>query len=105
MSCLSSKKLGARCIASVRTYPEFIKKYEGNVFQYSPVPSENYGGLSTEADYLIDDYRNPVCAAISLAYRWNVKFLLLLFCDSVYAEEKPGMEKLSNGFWSYPQQI
>lgn len=93
-----------KCIASTRTSPKFIDKFNGFVLLYAPVPSVNYCGNRLEADYLIDDYRNPVCAAVGLSYKFGVQKLLLLCCDSVYAEQKPATLGLPNGFWIYPQQ-
>lgn len=94
-----------RCICSVRTYPQFIKKYlaKGNVYKYVPVGDDKFSGIIEPPRYYIDDYRNPICAALGLAYRWEVQRLLLFCCDDVFDGERPGAEKLSNGLWMYPQ--
>lgn len=97
------QRVWPRCIASCRTNPEFIKKYNGLVYLYSPSPSENYSP-SKDADFLIDDYRNPVCAAIHLAHKFEVKKLLVLCPDEAYDERREGMERLKNNLWMYPQQ-
>ena len=92
-----------RIIASQRTNPEFLKKYNGIVYHYTPTPSEKFS-TKTESKWLIDDYRNPICAAICLAFKFNAKKLLLFCCDSSFRDERPGAEKLPNGLWMYPQQ-
>jgi len=92
-----------RCIASTRTCKEFIKRYKGHIYKYTPVPQENYGYSKQNILYKIDDYRNPICASIGLTYRFNVKKLLLFCCDESFENERPGAEKLENGLWHYPQ--
>ncbi|MCX7020075.1 MAG: hypothetical protein NTY46_14015, partial [Candidatus Sumerlaeota bacterium] len=72
-----------RCIASTRTCREFIKRYKGHIYKYTPVPQENYGYSKQNILYKIDDYRNPICASIGLTYRFNVKKLLLFCCDEL----------------------
>ena len=93
-----------KCIASSRTNPGFLKKYLGNKYIYTPVENEKYSGIERFTNYKIDDYRNPVCAAISLAYRFAASKILMFCCDSSFADERPGAEKLDNGLWCYPQQ-
>lgn len=92
------------CIASIRTRKDFIQQYRGEVFFYTPVMNENYAGYGSPAvSYHIDDYRNPVCAAIGLAYKFGVKKLALMFCNNGYEHERPGTIKQGN-VWQYPQQ-
>jgi len=93
-----------QCIASIRTNPEFLDGYHGNIALYSPVPSEYYAGPKTDPQYFIDDYRNPICAAIGLAYRFHVRRLMLFCCDDSFADMRPGAISLKNGMWCYPQQ-
>lgn len=100
----SEQRLWPRCIASTRTNSNFVKQYRGIVYEYTPVIDQMYGGSRIDADYLIDDYRNPICAAISLAYKFDVKKLFLLCCDEAFEQERPGCEKLPNNKWIYPQQ-
>lgn len=92
-----------RCIASTRTNPNFIKKYNGDVNLYVPTPSKEYSGPFS-AQYKIDDYRNPICAAIDLAYRFRANKILLFCCDDSFEDSRPYAEKLENGLYSYPQQ-
>jgi hypothetical protein len=95
-----------RCIASVRTHPEFLRRYEGDISLYVPTSERNYSGPSSHARYCIDDYRNPVCAAINLAFQFKVRKLLLFCCDDSFVDERPNAERLENGLFSYrPQQI
>lgn len=93
-----------KCLASIRTNPDFMKLYQGVTYHYTPTPEEDYSGGRTEAIYKIDDYRNPVCAAIGLAYRFGVEKLLLFCCDDAYSDERPGAERMPNGMWVYPAQ-
>ena len=92
------------CASSIRTNPDFINKYLGNIYFYYPSQDAGFGQSNIER-YCIDDYRNPVCAAIGLAYRFGVQKLMLLCCDDSFKDERPAAEKLPNGLWTYPQQI
>ena len=93
-----------RCIASVKTNPGFLKNYRGNVSSYASVPDKNYYGPTKHVEYLIDDYRNPICAAIGLSFRFGVQKLLMLCCDDSFDKDRPGADRLDNGLWCYPQQ-
>lgn len=94
-----------KCIASARTNFEFLENYRGTKYRYYPVNEAKYATLGAkETSWQVDDYRNPICAAIGLAYRFGVEQLLLLCCDDVLKEERPGATKLDNGLWIYPQQ-
>lgn len=106
-SCMSylPKSYYPSCIASTRTNPEFVKKYKGNKFLYHSTPEVEYGGRCDESiSYYIDDYRNTICAGISLASKMKVRRLLLFCCDDSFKDERPGSEQLENGLWQYPQQ-
>lgn len=94
-----------KCIASVRTNAKFIDSYLGAKFLYAPAQNINYSGTGLKADYYIDDYRNPICAALGLAYRFRANKILLFCCDDSFADERPGAEQLENGLYCYPQQI
>lgn len=99
----STVRVWPKCIASTRTNHEFLKNYRGTAYTYNAVADEVYSGARTESSYFVDDYRNPVCAAICLAYRFKVKRLLLLSILDLYEQERPGTES-HNGLWIYPQQ-
>ena len=53
----------------------------------------------------LDDYRNPICAAINLAFHFGVKRLMLMCCDESYSQERPSCVKLHNNLYTYPQHI
>jgi hypothetical protein len=95
------------CIASSKTYWSFVEHYlkvGGMVYKYLPVQEERY--RHTENDKLmIDDYRNPICAAINLAYQFGANKIFLLCCDDSFEGKRPGAKELKNGLYTYPQQI
>lgn len=94
-----------KCVASPRTYHEFLQNYRGTKYRYYPVNELSYTTMGAkEVRWQIDDYRNPICAAIGLAYRFGVERLLFFCCDDSFKEERPGAISLKNGLWMYPQQ-
>jgi len=98
-------KMFPKCIASTRTNHTFLERYRGVKYRYLPVPDREYSGTHNhEVTYQIDDYRNPICAAIGLAYQFGVRRLLLACCDDSFEGQRPGAEQLPNGLWQYPQQ-
>jgi hypothetical protein len=101
---LQNTKNLPKCIASTRTYSNFLKDYKGLTFTYAPVIDEVYSGIRTECSSFIDDYRNPICAAISLSYKFKVKKLMIMSVTELYKEERPGMRKTKDDLWIYPQQ-
>lgn len=105
--CISymPKRLFPKCITSIRTNHKFVENYKGVKYRYVPVADRVYAGLRcTEAEYQIDDYRNPICAAIAMAWQFGVEKLGLLCCDDSFDDERAGSEKLPNGLYQYPQQ-
>lgn len=92
------------CISSYRTNPKFLKNYKGSINVYSPAENQQFISNIHSRKYKIDDYRNPICGAIGIAYRFGVKKLMLLCCDEVFSDNKNGTEKLENGLYQYPQQ-
>lgn len=105
MSCLPNINYIPKCIVSCRTYPNFIKFYrkiKGVLFKYVPTKIKKYGSIN-ESAYYVDDYRNPICASINLAYRWGVKKLMLFCCDDVFSGERQGSIKVKDDFYMYPQ--
>lgn len=93
-----------KCIASIRANCNFLEVYKGSLFLYHPTISENYTGISSDYEFNIDDYRNSICAAIGLSYRFNVKKLLLMSTIEMYKDNRAGSEITKNGLWVYPQQ-
>ena len=67
-----------KCIASIRTNPNFLEVYQGLLYIYSPTNGQGFSGVQIDTPYSIDDYRNPVCAAINLSYKFKVKKLLFI---------------------------
>ena len=94
-----------RCIASTRTNPTFIETYRGMKYFYTPAKNQYFSGPDFNSSYKIDDYRNPICAAIGLSYIFGAEKILLFCCDDSFDNERAGAEKLENGLWSYPQQL
>lgn len=92
------------CIASTRTNHEFLKKYLGDVYTYSPTPEERFG-FDTKEKYYIDDYRNPICAAIGLAHQFGSKKIMLLCCDNSFKDKREFSIELMNGLYTYPQHL
>lgn len=93
-----------KCIASIRTNPHFLEVYQGLLYVYYPTNGDVYSGIQNDSNLFIDDYRNPICAAINLSYKFKVKKLLLMSTLEMYKEERPGSDVLKNGLWMYPQQ-
>ncbi len=107
MNFMPTHRYYPKCIASTRTYPEFIKTYKergGMVANYLPAPEPKYSSPSRVVNKL-DEYRNPICASINLAYKLGVTRLLLLCCDDSFNTERPAAVKLENGLWTYPQHL
>ncbi len=92
------------CLISPRTNAEFCKKYKGDIYTYCPTPEQRFG-VQHKGEYHVDDYRNPICACIGLAYRFGVEKLMLLCCDDSFEEKRDYAIQLKNRLWTYPQQI
>jgi len=92
------------CVSSIRTNYNFTQSYKNDVYVYYPTPDESFGAEYSEK-YFIDDYRNPVCAAIGLAYQFGVDKLMLMCCDESFEKERDYAVRLENGLWTYPQHI
>jgi hypothetical protein len=94
-----------RCIASCRTNHNFLSAYKGAKYRYFPTSDDVYAGIGkTEASWHVDDYRNPICSAIDLAYRFGAEKILLFCCDDSFKNERPGAMQLDNGLHQYPIQ-
>jgi len=92
------------CVASSRTHHGFLEKYLGDIYLYEPTPEEKFG-LKKPQQYHIDDYRNPICAAIGLAFQFKVERLMLMCCDDSFEKERDFSVQLENGLWTYPQHL
>lgn len=86
-----------------RTNHELVCNYNGNKYLYESVGNKNYKGKNLSLNQ-IEDYRNPICAAIELAYKFGVKQLCLFCCDYSMKEYRNGTVKLDNGLYFYPHQ-
>lgn len=94
-----------KCIASCRTNYNFLSNYKGIKYRYAPVNELSYNGTDRrETNLQIDDYRNPICASINLAYHFGAEKILLFCCDSVFKDKRDGAEILENGMYEYPVQ-
>lgn len=92
-------------VASAKTCPEFISSYQERPVFYKATRDSRYSGLPRDGCMVLDDYRNPVCAAISLCVKRGVKRLALLCCDESFPDERPAATRMKNGMYQYPQQI
>lgn len=92
-------------LASTRSYPGFIDNYMGQVFFYKPTKNLHYSTPFQDSVPSLDDYRNSICAAVSLAVFSKVKKLLLFCCDDSFEDSRPASIQLPNGLWTYPQQL
>jgi len=90
-----------RCLASIRTNSVFVEKYPGQLFTYTPTPSSDYN--SNRGGEYLDDYRNPVAAAVSFAAKHGLRRLLLVACDASFKDKREGSEQLPNGLYQYPK--
>ena len=102
MNCLPEHQYRPPCLASIRTYPKFLRKYNGPCYYYRPSMEKSLH-RKVVIPYTIDDYRNPICAAVGMAYKIGVKKLALFCCDDAFKDERPAAEQLPNGLWMYPQ--
>jgi len=98
------KRYFPACVASTRTNSDFVGQYPGRKFLYDPIPDREFGFMKNQK-YYVDDYRNPICAAIHLSYRFGAQKILLLCCDDSFKENKVGATLLDNGLFAYPQQL
>lgn len=106
--CMSYMPIGPmpQLICSRRTYTNFLKNYKNIAYMYDPVPDQFYQSVTSKDSQIhIDEYRNPICAAITLANYWNVRNIFLAFCGSAYSENRPGTKQTEEGVFQYPQQI
>lgn len=92
------------CIASTRTNFNFLSNYPGVKYVYEPTPEKGFGYQKHEK-YFIDDYRNPISAALNIAFRFGSKKVMLIGCDNSFPEKREGAVELLNGLKTFPQHI
>lgn len=93
-----------KCIASTRTNSKFLDSYKGNKFLYCPTTNYSFSSLFNYNNKL-DDYRNVICSALDLSFKFKASKIFLFCCDESFDKEKPGSLKLKNNLYYYPQQI
>jgi hypothetical protein len=104
MSCMPMGN-SPQLIASRRTWTPFLRSYQNNVYVYDPTPDDYFQSIASKDSLaFLDEYRNPICAAISFASYLNVKNLFLAFCGQAYSEARPGTIKIAENAYQYPQQ-
>lgn len=104
LNFLPRKKNLPRCISSNRTNYKFLERYNGIIYRYSPANEEKINfNKSMDFSSQIEDYRNPICASINVAYKFGCENILLLCNDNSFSENRPGSVLLENGFYCYPQ--
>jgi hypothetical protein len=68
------------------------------------VPEVKFG-VERKETYYIDDYRNPICAAIGFAHQFGAEKILLLCCDDSFKEKRDFSVELHNGLHTYPHHV
>lgn len=101
----SSHRYYPPLVSSTRTHPEFLRKYLEKPKFYTPTKDLNYSGISREGCLVLDDYRNPLCAAISYCIKMGAAKIALFCCDEAFCDQRPGSVRMANGLFQYPQQI
>lgn len=95
-----------KLIASRRTNNKFVANYRNIKYFYDPTCDLKYQSpIAKKTNGHIDDYRNPICAALGCAYYFQSKNIFLCYCSNAYKAERPGCEKIDENYWCYPQQI
>jgi len=86
-----NSRIFPNCLLSNRIYPEFINMYKyKNIHFYNPTPSLNFNSQSsTDISNYLDDYRNPICAALNYCFLCNAENINLLYCSEGMDKEKP----------------
>jgi hypothetical protein len=94
-----------RLLCSQRMDYDFLKNYRNNKFVYSPTQNYKFSSPnSLDETCFIDEYRNPICASINCAYKFNATRIFLAFCSEGYENEKDGMINVEENLFMYPQQ-
>jgi hypothetical protein len=106
LSDFSNFKFFPILIAGKRSNPISIMKYRNMKYFYSHTPSYKFRSpTDSDSSFYVDDYRNPICAAINCCNYYKAKNLILAFCSEGYESQRDGMEKINEFLFAYPQQI
>jgi hypothetical protein len=92
-------------VASSKTFPNFLRSYRSEPYLYKATNDLDYSGAKSDISLFLDDYRNPICAALSLGVFLGAKKIMLLCCDESFEDERPNAVRMKNGLYQYPQQI
>lgn len=94
-----------KLIASRKTHNKFLRSYPNGLHFYDAVPDGYYKSpFNDTSEIHIDDYRNPICAAIGLSFKFGQGNLFLAFCSPAYKNKKDGMVDLGDNLHNYPAQ-
>ena len=102
LSYLPKHNYWPNCLVSLKCNPKFISKYKGNLWYYQSTPEKDFESTENKG-IRIDEYRNPICAAIHLSKLFRASKLALVCCDDVFKDNRPTAVQLPNGYWMYPQ--
>ena len=95
-----------KLIANRKTHYQFIRSYRNIIYLYDSVPDSNYeSSISKNTDLHFDDYRNPICAIISLANKYLKGNVYLAFCSSGFKQNRDATVQIEEGIYQYPVQI
>ena len=95
-----------KLIVSRRTNTRFVVGYRNVKYVYDAVCDRKYQSPYAKASKTyIDEYRNPICAAIGCAFNFNAKNIFLAYCSDAYKETRPGSIEISENLFCYPQQV
>lgn len=104
LNYINKLKYFPRCIFSTRTNPEFLRNYKNLKYKYRSVSNNNFSmGFSNESSFYLDDYRNPICAALNLLFKFDVEKILICYGVDGFKEELPGTS-LEDGYYFYNKQ-
>jgi hypothetical protein len=100
----ANNKISVPCVCSTRVNMDFYKEHRGPIRRYGITESLNlhFDRLPGQTIRL-DEYRNPVCAAVHLCWVNNIKNIILVGCTNGTIEEKMGTIKYGN-LYKLPSQ-
>jgi len=106
-NCLADipKKGYPKLIASRRTCHKFISAYRNVIYFYDPTCDDKYKSpVAKNSSIYIDEYRNPICAALNCAFNFRAKNIYLAYCSDGYKAHRPGCISVDENSFCYPQQ-